>query len=226
MVRTEADRLRSARYYLANRDRIIKRNREYRLAHKDRVNARCREWYVRNRIRCLERSRAYNHTHADEIRVYLKEYRKNNCEQIQDYHKRRYTQNREDYKVRASTYYHTHKSERKVWSSSYYLTHSVQVYNNVKNWRRNNPDRIHELRSAYRRRKCYAEGSHTYKEWLELRDSTLGICPACKQNGDVRRLTRDHIIPLSKGGSDFISNIQPLCLSCNSKKGTEEFYYL
>lgn len=32
-------------------------------------------------------------------------------------------------------------------------------------------------------------------------------------------LTRDHVIPLSAGGSNDISNIVPACLRCNQTKG-------
>jgi 5-methylcytosine-specific restriction endonuclease McrA len=31
-------------------------------------------------------------------------------------------------------------------------------------------------------------------------------------------ITKDHIIPRSKGGKDILDNYQPMCIICNSKK--------
>lgn len=59
--------------------------------------------------------------------------------------------------------------------------------------------------------------SHTSGEWELLKTQYGFMCAAC---GKSKNLTKDHIIPISKGGTDKIENIQPLCQSCNSKKHT------
>lgn len=65
-------------------------------------------------------------------------------------------------------------------------------------------------------------GGHTYAEWIELKKLYGNRCASCGNSG---RLTKDHILPVSRGGTDDITNIQPLCASCNSSKGTKIILY-
>jgi hypothetical protein len=67
--------------------------------------------------------------------------------------------------------------------------------------------------------KMGAKGSHTFGEWELLKKQYNYTCPICNRKEPNIKLTEDHIIPLSKGGSNWIENIQPLCRSCNSRKG-------
>lgn len=68
-------------------------------------------------------------------------------------------------------------------------------------------------------------GQHTYAEWYNLKAQYNWTCPCCKKVEPEIKLTEDHIIPVSKGGSDNIDNIQPLCLPCNVRKYTRVVRY-
>lgn len=77
----------------------------------------------------------------------------------------------------------------------------------------------------YKIRRRNADGTHVFAEWETLKAQYNWICPSCGKREPEIKLTEDHIVPLSKGGSDNIENIQPLCRSCNSKKSTKIFKY-
>jgi len=68
-------------------------------------------------------------------------------------------------------------------------------------------------------------GNHTVGEWETLKAQYNWTCPRCLNKEPDIKLTEDHIIPLSKGGSDNIENIQPLCLKCNMSKFTKIIKY-
>lgn len=90
--------------------------------------------------------------------------------------------------------------------------------------RRKDPDKYRLAVHRRRIRLLEAEGTHTLSQWKELVERTGNRCVACLRE-DVR-LTIDHIVPLSKGGTDYIDNIQPLCLSCNCRKQAKTINYL
>lgn len=82
---------------------------------------------------------------------------------------------------------------------------------------------IDELTNAQKRRIRMSEarkrGTHTKEEWIEMLDFFENTCCCCMGDSGLLRVEKDHIIPIYQGGSDHITNLQPLCSRCNCSKG-------
>jgi hypothetical protein len=71
----------------------------------------------------------------------------------------------------------------------------------------------------HRSLKRSASGSYSKDEWEAILKKHRNRCAACDVRfSDEVPATVDHIIPLSRGGTNFAYNLQPLCLPCNSSK--------
>lgn len=73
--------------------------------------------------------------------------------------------------------------------------------------------------STEKRRQLLRDASHV---GVSLTDWAALVCRhahACAYCGEVAPLTKDHVIPVSRGGRHAIGNILPACQSCNSSKG-------
>lgn len=90
-------------------------------------------------------------------------------------------------------------------------------------WKGGTPARIQRHNKTRKENMKRAGGFHSEYEWELLKTQYNHTCPSCGDS--TKPLTKDHIIPVSKGGSNNIENIQPLCKRCNSRKHTKETYY-
>ncbi len=119
----------------------------------------------------------------------------------------------------------------------YYDSHREQERERARKYRENNPEKCSEMTRRYaqehpeiyraaanrrRAKKAAAGGDFSYADWERLCEMHDHRCACCEKR---KQLHADHIVPLSRGGSNMIQNIQPLCKSCNSKKATATICY-
>lgn len=100
---------------------------------------------------------------------------------------------------------------------------NVEPQEYQRKWRAENRDKVRQHKHK-RRILIEQSGAHyTAEEFLELCETFDNVCLCC--GADDKPLTVDHVVPVSRGGSNNIENIQPLCRSCNSSKGVKEIDY-
>jgi 5-methylcytosine-specific restriction endonuclease McrA len=61
-----------------------------------------------------------------------------------------------------------------------------------------------------------ATGSYTWAEVMHIYLAIGKRCAYCGRTG--QEIESDHVIPLSRGGSNSLTNVVPACKSCNSSK--------
>jgi 5-methylcytosine-specific restriction endonuclease McrA len=128
-----------------------------------------------------------------------------------------------------------HKHQRQRWCKKKCkdVNFVKQRCRALRRWRKNNPkyerDRYRKnpakAKAAYHKRRARIlgnGGSFTAGQWIALCTEYHKRCLRCNKR---RKLTADHVIPVTKGGTSHISNIQPLCKSCNSIKSNKTVDY-
>jgi hypothetical protein len=96
-----------------------------------------------------------------------------------------------------------------------YKKNTDTIKSRVKKWRIENPEMKLIQSRTYRARKNGAEGFYNKEQLKDKIDYYGGKCWIC--GADYQAI--DHVKPLHKGGSNWIANLKPICISCNSSKG-------
>lgn len=103
------------------------------------------------------------------------------------------------------------------YARRWYVKDPAKRIAKTQDWQNANREKVRtNVRNRTALRKS-AEGSHTAEEILAILERQNWICVYCPASIRERR-HMDHIVPLSKGGSNNADNIQGSCPTCNMRK--------
>ena len=149
-----------------------------------------------------------------DIAEYYKQWAKEHKEHLRAYRKEWARKNKAHKNAHDRAYKEANKEKIRKQNKEYRRTHKSAAIK----YKKENSDKHRSYEAKRRTRKTKAGGSFTDKQWTTLCKKYYFKCLGCNRK---RKLAADHVVPVSKGGTSDISNIQPLCQPCNSKKGTK-----
>lgn len=169
-----------------------------------------RKYVESNKEHYQELKRAHQKAHPEKYKEASRKYSEIHRKERNAKARERRQQNLEHYRKIGRNSYERHANERRKYSLEYYKQH---------------PEKSVAASNRRRALKYASNSTHSEEEWQELKAFYNFRCLCCGKQEPEIKLTRDHVIPLTQGGTDSIDNVQPLCARCNSKKNNKHIDY-
>jgi len=109
------------------------------------------------------------------------------------------------------------KAKHKRWRDE----NKKHLSNYSSQWYKDNQDARLVRGSRRRGMVSRAKGKFTKQQWQARLEYHGHQCRYCRRTGPMQI---EHMIPLSRGGANFPSNLVPACKGCNTKKGTRTYF--
>jgi hypothetical protein len=183
---------------------------------KSGFKSECRECqhlnYLANRDAIIAAAKKYDSEH--------KEQRKENVRRYGELHREERILYHRGYRIKNYT-------ERIQKDREYYAAHREHALETVKKYNKTPKGKLIVAKSRHNRQKHHKinDCSLTLEQWNKIVLLQRNTCAMCGiEFTDECKPTKDHIVPLSKGGGLTFENTQALCRSCNCKKNDKLDY--
>jgi hypothetical protein len=201
------------KYRKLNKNKIQDYNKHYKDKNKLNIRIKGRLYYAAHKTE----AKLYRKANKLKIKKYKKNYVKINKEKIKLSRHIHYLKNKECVLNCVKKYYKDHKTEKKIYIKNYINTPNGKLIKTM---------------CSNRRRESYNNVLHNYnkEDWNIKKRNTGGYClkkyGGCGKRVGYKKLTLDHIYPLSRAYEDYlktgnkrvytINDVTPICKRCNS----------
>ena len=159
----------------------------------------------------------YHKENYEKLKNYIKQWRKNNPNKVKGY-KRKW---REGNQEQSKKYREQWQLKNPKYDKQYKIKNKEKISEQQKQYFQTEAGKATNQGGHYNRRAKELEciNTLTTEEWIDILKEYKFKCAYCgKEFTLFNRETKDHVIPISRGGHNTKENIVPACKSCNSKK--------
>ena len=204
--------------YVANNfEKVAAYKSAYRGAHSEEIAEYQRSYYAENREVIQEQQQVYKEENGERIAEQKHEYYLENRERELERVKLWAQENPERRAEYLKRWREENRLEQALYAAQYYRDNQEAIKARARAYYGENADQYAVYEHTRRARELNAPGEFTREEWLEKLRLFGRRCAWCGET-IAGVIHRDHVIPLSKGGSNYIENIVPSCGTCNLRK--------
>lgn len=175
---------------------------KWQAANRDKYLAGLKRWRAANPAKYVAGIKAWQADHPEMVKA-----------QIERAHIARREREASDPQLR---------ERRQAVGRKWYAANRESVLARTAAYRRKHPELYRVAKNRYRTRAAENGGALSEVEWLAICEGQDGKCARCSQK---RKLTLDHVVPVSRGGPTTRENVQALCKPCNSSKSVKTVDY-
>lgn len=168
-----------------------------------------------------EYMKKYYQDNSEHLKLVSQQWRLNNPDKVK-IQKRQWRENNPEYdKQWRDKNLEKTKTAIQQWRDNNQEKVRITAKKRNKRYRQTDIGKIVHQNGQYKRRAIGREiiNTLTSQEWLDILEQYNYVCFYCGEEFTCENLpTKDHIIPISKGGDNTKENIVPACGDCNCRK--------
>lgn len=207
---------------------------QYRVKNAEAVKAAKRRCYENKKAEYLSKCKEYYRKNFKQHHAVAKKWREANRERKREMDHNYYRANKQRLLELSGLWVEKHPEKKREYQRRYYHKHKTEIAARNNLWleknrawvnerERNRHKAQPELRHAKKHKRRASErnapGVATPEQIRARIEAFGGLCAYCRKR-PYEHL--DHVVPLSRGGSNWPANLRPACARCNKSKGKKK----